>query len=291
MSKNLHAFTCQGLADACGRPFEFGNPLVKQVQKYIETCPTLHITDDTQMALFGLHGMTQGLTHGSPLQTVRRAYLDWLRTQEGQFESGLPGLLTERKLWRREAPGITCLSSLSNIQLGKPITRKSNGCGTVMRLLPFALYAAATGEWDYAEQIAIGTSLMTHTGDQTIPTCKLYMETAKELAETGNSSKAKLYAKMVPSISSYGAGFYAAECLNMALWAFGRSKTYKDLLIHSICHDGDSDSVAAVAGSLWGIAGRDIPKGMENRLVEFDVIERAVKAFEVVLSHNQAKQS
>lgn len=290
MSKNLHAFTCQGLADACGRTFEFGNPQTRQVQRYIETCPALHITDDTQMALFGLHGITQSLTMGSPIHTIKRAYLDWLRTQEGQFESGLPGLLAERKLWKRQAPGITCLNSLASIQLNRPIESKSNGCGTVMRLLPFALYGAQSGLWQYAEAIAIGTSIMTHKGDQIVPTTKLYMQLAKELIETGDSYKANLYSKMVPTITSYGTGWHAAECLNMALWAFGRSKTFKDLLMHSICHEGDSDSVAAVAGSLWGLAGRPIPDGMENRLVEHDVIQRTVMDFEVAIAHVQAQR-
>lgn len=285
MSTNLNAFLAQGLADAVGRPFEFGSPSPKIVQKYMDGDEPLHISDDTQMALFGLHGMTLGLRLGEPLHQVKLAYLDWLRTQQAQYLANQGGLLNERKLWRREAPGMTCLASLRAIAQGQPLPRRGNGCGTVMRLLPFACYGKSSGDWDCARKLAEATSLLTHTGTQIVPATRLYMDVAHDLATTGKSAKVTMHAKMVPTIDSYGQGWDAESCMAMALWALGHAKTFRQLLVHAIAHGGDSDSVAAVAGGLWGLAGRDVPEGLAARLDEQDVIARAVAAFEKELVH------
>jgi ADP-ribosylglycohydrolase len=42
----------------------------------------------------------------------------------------------------------------------------------------------------------------------------------------------------------------------MAIWSFTSARNFEELLDLSVAHPGDSDSVAAVACSLWGIASR-----------------------------------
>jgi ADP-ribosylglycohydrolase len=43
-----------------------------------------------------------------------------------------------------------------------------------------------------------------------------------------------------------------------ALWAVANSRNFDELLVKSIHHSGDSDSVAAIAGSIWGLCSREI---------------------------------
>jgi ADP-ribosylglycohydrolase len=77
----------------------------------------------------------------------------------------------------------------------------------------------------------------------------------------------------VNNISELGEGWIAPECVNMAIWAYSEANTFDELLALSIAHDGDSDSVAAVAGSLWGLSGREVPQKYIDKLDALDAIK------------------
>lgn len=127
------------------------------------------ITDDTQMTLFTVEGLRQahererlrGIGGGWP-RLVRWAYERWLETQRrqapedsemagpsgGSYEGPRGGLITERWLYARRAPGNACLSGLAQdfvpdpaAELGPPgpVNSDSKGCGAVMRSAPFGL--------------------------------------------------------------------------------------------------------------------------------------------------------
>ena len=274
----LQAFLAQAVADAVGEPFEFGDPTRDQVQSFINSKVKLTITDDTQMALFGLEGLTWAMVNGAKtkpqfLKEIKSAYLRWFSTQ-CEFDSlAIPkkGLLAYPEMWHQRAPGSTCLASLRNHRQGKKSKpNESNGCGTVMRLLPFALFAEYNQQ--LAHDLAVDSSLYTHQGHEIIATTYKYFGWSK-----GREPMDK------EKITEYGRGWTARSCLEMANWAFTNSTTYNDLLINAIAHPGDSDSVAAVAGSLWGMHGKSAPQELVDRLVEVPVITATVLAFQQAL--------
>ncbi len=102
-----------------------------------------HISDDTQMALFTAEGMLLGIRNRMPMPAcVYQSYLDWYKTQlrhtKGGCFSKQSELMQVEALYRREAPGNTCLSALGSGKMGtmdEPINR-SKGCGGVMRTAP-----------------------------------------------------------------------------------------------------------------------------------------------------------
>ena len=104
------------------------------------------ISDDTQMTLFTAEGMLMGRAHAMPMPAcVYQSYLDWYRTQFPRAKGGVfakeSGLLQVEGLFRREAPGNTCLSALGSGRMGtmdEPINH-SKGCGGVMRTAPCGL--------------------------------------------------------------------------------------------------------------------------------------------------------
>lgn len=122
------------------------------------------ISDDTQMTLFTANGILVGETRrrmrgigGDPHVYVRRAYQDWLTTQETDYDTGtstmryngiggVSWLLDVPELYSRRAPGNTCLSALraertqnnSENYLEQP-RNNSKGCGGIMRFAPLAL--------------------------------------------------------------------------------------------------------------------------------------------------------
>lgn len=126
---------------------------------------TAVISDDTQMSLFTANGLLVGDTRGcmrgiqgSPRAYVSKSYQDWLRTQEISFEESrsvsrgymrncTSWLCDVPELYKRRAPGNTCLSALKKQKneqryiddyIEEP-QNNSKGCGGVMRVAPLAL--------------------------------------------------------------------------------------------------------------------------------------------------------
>lgn len=102
------------------------------------------ISDDTQMTLFTATGlllgttreMTRGIT-GSYPSWINFSYQDWYRTQTERYpfseECHYSWLVNVPELFRRRAPGNTCLSAIENPAYGtieRPINN-SKGCGGV----------------------------------------------------------------------------------------------------------------------------------------------------------------
>lgn len=101
-------------------------------------------SDDTQMTLFTAEACLNALRSDVSLaQAVpdrcREAYLSWYKTQTGSFKGG-DGLVGNRRLHQRRAPGATCLQALARGGWGttlQPIN-DSKGCGGIMRVAPIA---------------------------------------------------------------------------------------------------------------------------------------------------------
>lgn len=127
------------------------------------------ISDDTQMTLFTANGLLFGDTRvsmrgiGVPGGYLHGAYLDWYRTQTNQppkpDEDYQSWLLNIPGLYRRRAPGNTCMSALAGVVPGTmeaPVNH-SKGCGGVMRVAPVGLFFA---EPSYSNKVRIETSDM-----------------------------------------------------------------------------------------------------------------------------------
>ncbi len=122
------------------------------------------ISDDTQMSLFTANGLLVGDTRGCmrgirawPRSYVAMAYQNWLDTQEITYKEGrgrprvygqkaISWLLDVPRLYRRRAPGSTCLDALRRRRkssepedyIATPLN-DSKGCGGIMRIAPLAL--------------------------------------------------------------------------------------------------------------------------------------------------------
>ncbi len=107
-------------------------------------------SDDTQMTLFTLEGMMNGIIDtkaGTPeeiLPYIRKSYINWYRTQSTmpmpQSDSWMSNL---RALWQQRAPGMTCMDALKNLAMGRGVHNHSKGCGGVMRVAPIGIFNAA----------------------------------------------------------------------------------------------------------------------------------------------------
>ena len=254
------ALRAQAIADAVGEDFEFqSNPRRSDLQDLINSESPIHITDDTQMTMFGLEAMI----HGGPTKVVEH-YLMWRNTQVGSYHQNNTGLLVDdMNMWQLRAPGNTCLYSLQNIAYGIPVKNNSNGCGTVMKALPFL--------FEQNSRLLSSISFITHKGPQIIPTAIKQWTVATNLINKQLPNK--YTGASLESVFGDG-GWQAASCFDIALWAFENcAGDFNKLLELSILHGGDSDSVAATAGVLYGLYYETYPAELYNRITEKTTID------------------
>ena len=295
MNKGFEASLLAGaLGDATGYLVEF-SPLSKIRNDFgengvqLDSWRTAEISDDTQMTLFAAEGLS-GAKEGDEEDAIWKAFLDWYETQQRRTPSAKEGLLSFESMFRRQAPGNTCLMSLSRGKLGlsfgtpeNPIN-ESKGCGGVMRSMPFGFAAKNLKEAFYW---GCGQAAMTHGHiDGWLP-AGILSGLVFLSRETWSSSEAlkkmkdwippkfaetttmKLFDKSIGMKGSrflpedvsaiLGEGWTGDSALAFSVWAFATSGSFEECISKSVNHDGDSDSTGSIAGNLWG-AWRGLPE-------------------------------
>lgn len=161
------------IGDAMGAEIEFWS-LAQIRYRFTEGCVHLiphqgrigAITDDTQMTLFTAEGIlravvraeTRGICHAPSV--VHHALLRWLKTQGEvpKFEIDAHGLVADKRLSNRRAPGMTCLSSLRSAKRFGDTARNDFKVGHSMTgVAPVALCSATS-----PRDLALETSALTH---------------------------------------------------------------------------------------------------------------------------------
>ena len=268
------------------------------------------ISDDTQMSLFTANGLLVGDTRGCmrgiqgwPRIYVASAYTDWLRTQEMTFEESrkeprrpmkdaASWLLDVPELYKRRAPGSTCLSALKYGKLmGDDFISEhindSKGCGGVMRVAPLALNYGTMNleklDMEGAQIAAIthGHSLgympaavLTH-----IISCIVFSDNKMSLKEIisdaerttetifeGDKHLKELVELIdlavelsenqdsdLENIHKLGEGWVAEETLAISIYcALKYQDDFSAGIIAAVNHKGDSDSTGSVTGNILG---------------------------------------
>jgi ADP-ribosylglycohydrolase len=280
------------VGDALGDPVEF-LPLVdirriygpQGIQGYTKLNNTglAEFTDDTQMTLFTAEGLLQAAPGEDPIPSVYQAYLRWLRTQQSAYPgSAESGLLRHKELWKRKAPGRTCLTALSSHACGtveKPIN-ESKGCGGIMRAAPCGLLyprekAFGTGARSAAithghpsgylssgffaamladvlsglpfQEAAANAMRLLHDWPDHEET-RQAAQNAIDLVESGLSPAPEQVEKL-------GRAWVGEEALAISLYcALVYPLDFRSAVLLAVNHSGDSDSTGAITGNLLGAA-------------------------------------
>jgi ADP-ribosyl-[dinitrogen reductase] hydrolase len=269
------------------------------------------ITDDTQMTLFTAEGLIRasvryeerGICH--PPSVVHHALLRWLRSQGEvpKVDVDDEGLICDRRLHARRAPGNTCLSALRSAKSFGDLARNdSKGCGTIMRVAPMAFIAP-----DRIRDLAMETSALTHghpTGQDAAAAWALVLAalttgtgieeaaTAQINAFGGETEQAIRLALDAPrdgapeTVESLGGGWIAEEALSIALYACLCARDFEHGLTIAVTHSGDSDSTGAIAGNALGLIFPDQVRSHRwARQVEcLDLIERISRDLALAMS-------
>lgn len=315
------------VGDALGAPVEFldleqitSRYGQQGVQDYVEFGDgTGEFTDDTQMTLFTTEGIIGAYLRarekgiwGAIYQLVYNSYLRWLSTQ-GEKPVGkdhftdFSWLMQQRELWKRRAPGNTCLSALAGGIAGtieKPLNN-SKGCGALMRMAPVGLFSYYSSEqaFDSACKFAALThghpsgylsagclamiiaELRQETGlMEAVEKTRAYLKNRDRHEETSSAMEncLALYEKNrnkgpqpFENIEKLGQGWVAEEALAISLYcALLYEKDFKSGVLYAINHSGDSDSTGAITGNLLGVINgeKNIPAHWIHNLKAAEIV-------------------
>lgn len=286
------------------------------------------VTDDTQMTLFTAEGLIRarvrnaerGICH--PPSVIHHALIRWLYTQGGRSAvsvtsgEGWPdGWLVKRaELHSQRAPGMTCLSSLTqSSRFGEDARNDSKGCGAVMRIAPIGLVlgiegARNEGEPPDAFTMACESAKSTHGNVSSTLSSGFFSlviahlmrgasladaiarsRTWVELAEGSREVVASIEVALMladseapgtpGTIERMGGGWVAEEALAISLFCALRAESFEHGVRLAVNHGGDSDSTGSLTGqllgTLWGVDC--IPRRWLEQVELRDIIEELAR--------------
>lgn len=291
------------VADALGVPVEFASreelddaPVSKMEGFGTFPYPAGTWSDDTSMSIAALDSLKKGEIDWDEimLNFCKWLYSDAYTPADEVFDIGT-----------------TCETAIKNYFKQGMTTNEcglcdenSNGNGSLMRIHPFVLYATIKflngtedGYWLWMGCIKKASAL-THAHERSIMGCYIYgycLSFLLKEASRENLLKAIKFAgedlDYLPEFEHYKRIFdsdffnlkreeikstgYVVNTLEAALWCLVNTHSYKECVLTAVNLGDDTDTVAAIAGSLAGaLYGYDsIPKEWLNTLIKRDYIE------------------
>lgn len=182
-----------------------------------------------------------------------------------------------------------------------------NGNGSLMRMLPIALYCFYKNIKDDNEIFTLvkNSSSITHAHDISILGCYIYVRYVISLLETKNKissynfikkldysmfiEEVKLeYSRIIFSdiltlnINDINSSGYVVDTLEAVFWIILNCSSYNESIIGAINLGGDTDTIGAITGSIAGILyGYDnISKRWLSKLKNKDYIDEIIIKFE-----------
>lgn len=247
-------------------------------------------SDDTSMTLCALDSLAKGAVDWDEIMHNFGAWItDGAYTAVGEcFDAGRTCIRALQNYFARHTPALESGETDEN----------SNGNGSLMRILPFVLYAEYTAKEDDWLSFIHQASAMTHAHPRAKIGCGIYAcvvrcllkDPSMEAVRRGLEDAKRAYGKEA-ELCSYARIFtpefkalkreeirstgYVVDTLEAALWCLRTTESYEACVLKAVNLGEDTDTVAAVAGGMAGaLYGYDsIPKEWLGVLMEREYIE------------------
>ena len=299
------------IADALGVPAEFKSrnslsksPITDMVGYGTHNVPEGTWSDDTSMVL---------ATQDSINKCGKIDYDDIMNRFAAWYKKG--EYTTDGKVFDI---GITTSNAIRNYSSGKKALKcggtgeRDNGNGSLMRMIPVAFYIHDNGITDERVEMIGNVSALTHAHDISKLGCLIYCDYVNELLN-GKSKMAalisvrgndytKYFSKDIVSkydkvlrgnlanlsekeISSSG---YVVDTLTAAIWCLLTTNKYEDAVLKAVNLGEDTDTVAAVCGSLAGIVytKKNIPGNWIEKLKNRDLLNNIISGYKKKLNNS-----
>lgn len=278
-----NAFLGLALGDAYGQPLEFLTGLAVH-ETPVPIDDGFRWTDDTHMALYLAEAALEA-PHDDDAwgDAIGRAFVRWL----------------DDPLMPSTAPGNTCLAGVRAWREHKDWrrsgVRRSDGCGAVMRIAPLPMCLSGVALDRAAHVQAVLTHGHPNASASAIAACRILrrvLETgvlrpewvSRELDEGTDDLRAGLEAALrlaetpfdrlpLEQVPTHDGGWRSVSALALALaCALRWTNDPVTAIDRAARHDGDSDSVACLAGMFVGATGARLPEDWLDVLPERQTI-------------------
>lgn len=305
MSKFVDSIIGHAVGDAMGVPTEFcirehllSNPVKEMIGSDKTGQPAGSWSDDTSMEIATIDSFIQN--KGFNYDDIMYKWEEWINKAKYTANNDTFDV------------GRTCLRAIRNHSLGNdPLEcgvdgEQANGNGSLMRILPVALYSYYKKLSD-KEIIKLTNEIssLTHKHEISKLGCYIYIRYIMFLLDGQNKEEAYDSIKKIDyssysdyAISKYdrilkddiinykmddiSSSGYVVDTLECALWILLNAKSYKETIIATTNIGNDTDTIGAVAGSIAGIiyGYEAIPKEWLDKLMRKDYLIELALDFE-----------
>ena len=313
----LGAIIGHAVGDAMGFPTEFSkreellkNPVIEMIDSPDIGQPAGSWSDDTAMEIATIDSFIQKKYFD--YKDIMDKWVKWISKSEYtptgvSFDIGRTCLKAIKKYCNGTAP-LQCGSTSIN----------ENGNGSLMRILPVALYAYSKNLDDISiRKLTNEVSSLTHAHEVSRLGCYIYVQFIICLLKGYTKEEAykhiqyldysaydmhslKLYKRIldeqieVQRLDQIKSTGYIVDTLESAMWIFMNAEHYKEAIIASTNIGGDTDTIGAIVGSMAGIyyGFESIPSNWLEKLQRKDYLIELVDRFEksiAVLPKNVSK--
>lgn len=301
----LGAIIGHAVGDAMGFPTEFSkreellqNPVIEMIDSPDVGQPAGSWSDDTAMEIATIDSFIQKKYFD--YKDIMDKWVKWISKSEYTptgvaFDIGRTCLKAIKKFCNGTAP-LQCGSTSIN----------ENGNGSLMRILPVALYAYSKKLDDTSiHKLTNEVSSLTHAHEVSRLGCYIYVQFIICLLKGNTKQEAykhiqdldyrsfrmdsihhyarilneQIEFQILDNIKSTG---YIVDTLVSAIWIFMNAQHYKEAIIASTNIGGDTDTIGAIVGSMAGIyyGFEDIPSSWLDKLQRKDYLMELVDRFE-----------
>ena len=301
----LGAIIGHAVGDAMGFPTEFSkreellqNPVIEMIDSPDVGQPAGSWSDDTAMEIDTIDSFIQKKYFD--YKDIMDKWVKWISKSEYTptgvaFDIGRTCLKAIKKYCNGTAP-LQCGSTSIN----------ENGNGSLMRILPVALYAYSKKLDDTSiHKLTNEVSSLTHAHEVSRLGCYIYVQFIICLLKGNTKQEAYKHIQdldyrsfTIDSINQYTrilneqiefqileyikSTGYIVDTLESAMWIFMNAQHYKEAIIASTNIGGDTDTIGAIVGSMAGIyyGFEDIPSSWLDKLQRKDYLMELVDRFE-----------
>ena len=302
-------------ADAMGVPIEFtrrnlNNPLTEMVGYGSHPVPEGTWSDDTSMMLAEMCSIVE--EKGINFEKIMENFVQWVKKAKFTATDELfdIGISTRNAIFNyanRNLPPKEC--GMSGI--------RDNGNGSLMRILPFVIYAYSNNmsEEEVVNLINDASSL-THAHEISKLGCKIYCDYMFELLNNQTKEEAfealstidysryyseesiEYYKRILDgtlknaSITEIKSSGIVVDTLEAALWVTLKTDSYEKAVVLSINLGDDTDTVGAITGSINGLiyGKNEIPNRWLDKLRKKEVLINESKKFNDLLNLDMCKK-
>ncbi len=310
MSKIKDSLIGLAIGDAMGVPIEFtdrekciANPVTKMVGFGSHSVPAGSWSDDTSMTIATMDSYIE--KKSIDYKDIMDKYVEWVVNYKYtpcnfRFDIGDTCFKAIYNYSRNEMNPLDCgLKEISD-----------NGNGSLMRILPVALYSFYKGlNEEQIIELTNNISSLTHAHEISKLGCYIYVRlvlfllNGKDKYSAYNMIKCvdysfyseesiKVYERILKNdinkleLKSIKSSAYVVDTLEASIWVLLNSNSFSQAIIGAINLGQDTDTVGAVTGSMAGIiyGYNKIPKEWLNKLLKLNYLEEIAEKYEKELN-------